>query len=58
VNELQIRYDVLFAQMNHVRMVLTMIETYLYESHGMIAEREGENARRDGVVVSCYAPTA
>ena len=34
VNELHIRYDVLFAQMDHVRRVLGMIDTYLYESHG------------------------
>ena len=58
VNELHIRYHVLFAQMDHVRRVLGMIDTYLYESHGMIAECEaeyaprrnrGEPLRRDGV---------
>ena len=42
VNELHIRYDVLFAEMDHVRRVLGMIDTYLYESHGMIAEWEAE----------------
>jgi hypothetical protein len=42
VNELHIRYDVLFAQMDHVRRVLGMIDAYLYESHGMIAEWEAE----------------
>lgn len=41
-NELHIRYDVLFAQMDHARRVLGMIDTYLYESHGMIAEWEAD----------------
>lgn len=42
VNELHIRYNVLFGQMDHVRRVLGLIDTYFYETHGMIAEWEAE----------------
>ena len=42
VNELYIHYDLLFDQMDCARSVLGMIDTYLYETHGMIAEWEGE----------------
>jgi hypothetical protein len=42
MNELRIRYDVLLAQMDHVRSVLGTIDTYLYETHGQIAEWEAE----------------
>ena len=42
VNELHVRYDVLVAQMDHARRVLGMIDTYLYETHGMMAEWEAE----------------
>lgn len=42
VNELYIHYDRLLAQMDHARTVLGMIDTYLYETRGMVADWEGE----------------
>jgi hypothetical protein len=41
-NELRIDYKALLAQMDHSRSVLGMIDTYLYETHGMIAGWEAE----------------
>ncbi len=41
-NKLRIRYDVPFDQMDHVRRTLGMIDTYLYETHGMMADWEAE----------------
>jgi hypothetical protein len=41
-NELRIDYEALLAQMDHARSVLGMIDTYLYETHGMIADWEAE----------------
>lgn len=42
MNELYIDYDVLLAQMEHTRGVLSAIDSYLYESHGQNAEWEAE----------------
>ena len=41
-NELYIQYDVLVAQMEHTRGVLSAIDSSLYESHGQNAEWEAE----------------
>lgn len=44
MNELQVRYSVLLAQMDHVFHVLHSIAFYLYETHGQIMDYQSDMA--------------
>ena len=44
MNELEVRYDVLLSQMDHVFNVLHSIAFYLYETHGQIMDFQSDMA--------------